>query len=93
MKEMRWDHLLNFFGGAVLILCLAGCDMAPLQPVFGAYFPSWMLCVIAGIGATLVMRLIFIGMTIEAALPAPFLVYGALLVAFSCLAGLLWLPA
>ena len=35
---------------------LSGCERVPSINVLGAFFPSWMLCVIAGIALALVLR-------------------------------------
>jgi hypothetical protein len=35
---------------------LSGCASAPSISILGAFFPSWMLCIIAGIVLTLVLR-------------------------------------
>jgi hypothetical protein len=40
---------------ALLAACmaLAGCERAPSVNLLGAFFPSWMLCVVIGIALTL----------------------------------------
>ena len=35
----------------VALLC-GGCSYAPNVPLFGAFFPAWMLCALIGIGVT-----------------------------------------
>jgi hypothetical protein len=37
------------------LLC-GGCSFAPNVPLFGAFFPAWMLCALIGIGLALVVR-------------------------------------
>lgn len=62
-------------GGALL---LAGCGRAPPSPslfFFGAYFPSWLICVAGGIIGALVLRLVFIRTGIDDQLPVRLLVY------------------
>jgi hypothetical protein len=34
-------------------MALAGCERAPSVNLLGAFFPSWMLCVVIGIALTL----------------------------------------
>lgn len=34
--------------------------MAPSVPMFGSYFPSWLLCLFAGVMLTVIVRVIFI---------------------------------
>jgi hypothetical protein len=35
---------------------LSGCASAPSISILGAFFPGWMLCIIAGIALTLALR-------------------------------------
>jgi hypothetical protein len=72
-------------------VALAGCSAAPSQNILGSYFPSWMLCALAGLGATIVLRQIFVAAGLDKALPAPLLVYLAFTVAFAFATWLVWL--
>ena len=58
-------------------LPLAGCLSAgaPAIPLFGAYFPSWLLCAFIGILGAVVVRLMFIRAGIDDALPVRLPVY------------------
>lgn len=58
-------------------LPLAGCLSAgaPAIPLFGAYFPSWLLCAFIGILGAVVVRLLFIRAGIDDALPVRLPVY------------------
>lgn len=38
----------------------AAFALAPSVPMFGSYFPSWLLCLFAGIVLTIVVRVVFI---------------------------------
>jgi hypothetical protein len=38
------------------VTVLSGCASAPSISILGAFFPAWMLCIIAGIVLTLVLR-------------------------------------
>jgi len=78
-------------GSVVSLIVLAGCSAAPTRNVLGSYFPSWMFCALAGIGATIVVRQIFIATALDKALPAPLVVYLALAVAFAFATWLIWL--
>ena len=62
---------------------LAGCNSAPSQAILGSYFPSWMLCALAGIGGAILARLLFVAAGLDRALPAPPLVYLALTIALA----------
>jgi hypothetical protein len=70
---------------------LAGCNAAPSQNILGSYFPSWMLCALAGIGATIVLRQLLVLVGLDKALPVPLLVYLAFTVAFAFATWLIWL--
>jgi hypothetical protein len=72
-------------------LLLGGCSGAPSQNILGSYFPSWMLCVLAGICLALVMRRGLVLAGVDQALPAPLLVYLALAVFFAFATWLVWL--
>ena len=76
--------------GAVLVF-LAGCSGAPSRNILGSYFPSWMVCVLIGMGLSIVIRWILGKLGIEKELPAPIVVYLAFTIAFSCAAWMLWL--
>jgi len=77
--------------GLALSFALAGCSQAPSQNILGSYFPSWMLCALAGIGLTVVARQLLGAVGLDRALPVPLLVYLALATAFAFATWLLWL--
>ncbi|WP_428030426.1 YtcA family lipoprotein [Ancylobacter sp.] len=58
-------------------LPLAGCVSAdaPAIPLFGAYFPSWLLAALIGIFGAILVRLVFIRAGIDDALPIRLPVY------------------
>jgi hypothetical protein len=39
------------------LLC-SGCSLAPNIPLFGAYFPAWMLCALLGIALAIAVRVV-----------------------------------
>ncbi len=75
----------------IALLGLAGCSAAPSQNILGSYFPSWMVCTLAGLGVTLVVRQVFVVTGVDKDLPAPLIVYLALVVAFAFAGWLVWL--
>jgi YtcA family len=81
----------TLYGAPLLPAALAGCSAAPSQNILGSYFPSWMLCALAGIGATIVVRQLLVAAGLDKALPAPLVVYLALAVAFAFASWLIWL--
>ena len=70
---------------------MAGCSGAPAQNILGSFFPSWMFCVLAGIGAAIVVRQTLALVGIDKAIPAPLLVYLAVTICFSFAVWLAWL--
>ncbi len=70
---------------------LSGCSAAPSQNIFGSYFPSWMLCAIAGLIVAVAAQRILAALNIDPLLPARPLVYLALATAFGFAMWLLWL--
>lgn len=56
---------------------VSGCSSSPSPsfPLFGAYFPSWLLCIAGGIIGALVTRVIFVRIGIDDQLPFRLLVY------------------
>ena len=56
---------------------------SPTVDVLGSYFPAWMVCIVIGLGLTLIARQLFIGFKLDTHLrPAP-LVYLSLLIFFT----------
>jgi hypothetical protein len=64
---------------------------AQTRNVLGAYFPSWMVCALLALAATALVRLLIVRAGVDRSLPAPVVVYVALIVAFSLGGWLLWL--
>lgn len=69
-------------GARLLATCLlatglGGCSSAgaPSLPFFGAYFPSWLLCAGLGILGAVLVRVVFVKIGIDDALPARLPVY------------------
>ena len=64
--------------GAILpIQVLQGCTLgrAPSVPIFGSYFPAWIICAVGGILVAVVLRFLFVAVGIDEHLIAPPLVY------------------
>lgn len=70
---------------------LCGCDGSPSRNILGSYFPSWMVCALAGLLIALVARAVLKATGLLVELPAPPLV----LLSIGCIATfglwLLWL--
>ena len=70
---------------------LSGCSSSPSRNILGSYFPSWMICALIGMGATVALRAVLAKAGIDDELPMPIVVYLALATAFSLAIWLLWL--
>jgi hypothetical protein len=83
--------LLRGAPATVVITLLSGCSSAPSRNILGSYFPSWMICALIGMGATVAVRVLLAKTGIDAVLPMPIVVYLAFATAFSLAIWLLWL--
>ena len=83
---MRFRFLL------ALVSCgLSSCDGAPSRNVLGSYFPSWMVCALAGIAAAVIGRSILKATGLLEEVPAPLAVLLAIACAVTFSLWLLWL--
>lgn len=55
----------------------------PSFSLFGAYFPSWMLCLLIAIIITLLLRVVFIRLGIDDILPFRLTAYTAIVIAIA----------
>lgn len=74
--------------GALLAITLAGCGRAPTFNILGSFFPSWLVCLFAGIVLAGVVSRIFARFALEKEILWPVVVYPCLALFFACL---LWL--
>jgi len=79
---------LAFVSMTLLALLLAGCGpaRAPSFYMAGSYFPAWLLCAVVGIVGAIVVRIMFIRISLDDILPLRSVVYTciAFLVAMAC---------
>ncbi len=81
MKLLRPFLLLLTSG-----LLLSGCqsdDHAPTVDVLGSYFPAWVVCIVTGLGLTLITRQILIGLKVNSHLRPIALVYLCLMIFYT----------
>jgi hypothetical protein len=56
---------------------------SPAIDVLGSYFPAWLLCIVVGVGLTIIARLLFVAWKLDShLLPAP-IVYPCLTAVFA----------
>jgi hypothetical protein len=76
-----WRRSSRSASAIALAAIPAGCGRGPIAPsfsVFGSYFPAWIVCTLAGLVVTLVVRAIFVKTGLDEHLPVRMLVYVAL---------------
>jgi hypothetical protein len=76
---------------APILSLLSGCDGAPSRSILGSYFPSWMLCAVAGIILALLARALLKSSGLLQELPVPFVVILAIACAATFAIWLFWL--
>ena len=64
-------------------MLLGGCERVPSINFLGAYFPSWMACILIGIALTLAARRALAAGGIDSLIGPRVLVYPALALAFT----------
>jgi len=72
---------------------LAACSTMARSPsisVFGSFFPVWIICAVAAVIVTAIVRIILIRTGIDEHLPAPPLVYLCLAIGSSIALWLAW---
>ena len=71
----------------LLLLFVSGCGGAgfhsPVIDVLGSYFPAWLVCIVTGLTLTLIARLVFIALKLNAALHPAGIVYPCLILIFT----------
>jgi hypothetical protein len=73
---------------ALLTIEIAGCRRAPTFNILGSFFPSWLICLFAGITLSVIANRIFARFDLEKEILWPIVVYPCLTLLF---ASVLWL--
>lgn len=79
-----------------LALFLAACSPAggaPSIPVFGSFFPAWIICAFGGVIVAMAFRMAFVALRLDEHLPAPPLVYLCLAVSGGIVFWMIWAGA
>ena len=80
-KQVKMRKALRAFGSLAVAFALCGCqERAPSVNVLGAFFPAWMLCILAGIALALLVRQLFDALGLNPWIGPPAVVYPALAV-------------
>ena len=67
---------------------LAGCRRAPTFNILGSYFPSWLVCLFAGIVLAIVANRFLVRFALDKEILWPVVVYPCFVLLFACV---LWL--
>ncbi|HEX4583240.1 MAG TPA: YtcA family lipoprotein [Burkholderiaceae bacterium] len=78
MPPMTWARSLIPFG----LLC-SGCTYAPSVPLFGAFFPAWMLCALLGVGLVIIVRILCVATGLARVVAVPPVTYPLLAILFA----------
>ena len=73
---------------ALLATEIAGCRRAPTVSILGSFFPSWLICLFAGIILSVMANRIFARFALEKEILWPIVVYPCFALFFACI---LWL--
>ncbi len=74
----------------LLAAALAGCSRSPSQDIMGSFFPSWLLCLLIGVVAAVVCRVVLARIGVAEHVLAPMLAYPAAGLAVTFLVWLVW---
>lgn len=75
-------------------LLLQGCSQmarSPSIPIFGSYFPAWILCAVGGVVVAVVLRVVLVALRLDEHLPAPPLVYLCTFISASIGLWMIWM--
>lgn len=67
---------------------LTGCRRAPTFNILGSFFPSWLICLFAGIVLATIANRVFVRFALDKEILWPVIIYPCLTLLFACV---LWL--
>ena len=88
MKTLLIRRCICFTSATACVVSATGCRGTPLFNVLGSFFPAWMLCLLAGVALTLVIRWLLQRGDVEKYLRPLVIVYPAMVAFITCT---LWL--
>lgn len=80
-RLQRWLILPS----ALLAIETAGCRRAPTFNILGSFFPSWLICLFAGITLSVIANRIFARLALEKEILWPIVVYPCITLLFACI--------
>ena len=83
-------HIVSASLASTLVFALSGCARSPSFNVLGSYFPGWIVCMVASILVTALIRFVVNRLQWEQKVPALPLFYFSIALLIACL---IWLIA
>ena len=87
-KHAKRLHRWLILPAVLLTTATAGCGRAPTFNILGSFFPSWLICLVAGVILAAIASRIFARFGLEKEILWPVVVYPCLALLFACT---LWL--
>ena len=87
---MNLSNVLSLASLSAAGLLLGGCTFAPSIPLFGAAFPDWLFCALAGVAATIGVHMMLARRGLRPALAPHAISYPALCAAVAMAAWLIF---
>jgi hypothetical protein len=78
-----WPNLSLLAAIPLLGGCVEADAHSPALDVFGSYFPAWMVCSVIGLVITIIVRLLLVGLGLNAHLRPKALVYPCFAIFFT----------
>lgn len=63
---------------------LAGCRLAPTFNILGSFFPSWLICLFAGIIVAVIANRLFARFALDKEILWPVVIYPCIALLFAC---------
>jgi YtcA family len=73
------------------ILAVGGCD--PIINIYGSFFPAWVVCLVAGVLLTVLLRFLFAATGVEQYLGPLVLIYPSLTLLLTLVTWLILFPS
>jgi YtcA family len=87
-KKYSPRHIVSAGLACALVFALTGCGRSPSFNVLGSYFPGWLVCMVASILVTALIRFVLNRLQWEQQVPALPLFYLSIALLIACL---IWL--
>lgn len=81
MKHFQRSLILS---AALVAAQLAGCRLAPTFNILGSFFPSWLICLFAGIIVAVLANRLFARFALDKEILWPVVVYPCIALLFAC---------